>query len=59
MPIVNIGIWEGRSEEQKEKMIQGVTKAVCDAVGCPPETVIVVIDDIKKENWGVGGKQAK
>lgn len=59
MPIVNIGIWEGRSEEQKEKMIQGVTKAVCDSIGCPPETVIVVIDDIKKENWGAGGKQAK
>ena len=59
MPIVNIGIWEGRSIEQKEKLIQNVTKAVCDVVGCPPEAVIVVIEDIPKENWGQSGKQAK
>jgi 4-oxalocrotonate tautomerase family enzyme len=40
-------------------MIQQVTKAVCDSIGCPPETVIVVIEDIPKENWGQNGKQAK
>lgn len=29
-----------------------------DEEPCPPEAVIVVIDDIPKENWGEAGKQA-
>lgn len=51
-------MWKGRDEETKEKVIQNVTKALCDTIGCPPETVFVIIDDIPKENWGQAGKQA-
>ena len=58
MPIVRIGMWSGKDEAAKEKLIQNVTKTVCDTVKCPPEAVIVVIEDIPKENWGHGGKQA-
>jgi len=59
MPIINIDLWAGRSPEVKEKLIQQVTKSVIETVGCPPETVIVVIRDIPKENWGQSGIQAK
>jgi 4-oxalocrotonate tautomerase len=24
--------------------------------GCAPESVYIVIDDVKKENWGAGGQ---
>jgi len=58
MPIVNIGLWAGRDKETKKKLIQEVTKAVCEVVKCPPEAVIVVIQDIPKENWGQKGEQA-
>lgn len=58
MPIINIDLWAGRSTEVKDKLIQNVTKTVCDTVGCPPEAVIVVIRDIPKENWGQAGVQA-
>jgi len=58
MPIINIDLWAGRPAEIKDKLIQNVTKTVCDTVGCPPEAVIVVIRDIPKENWGQSGKQA-
>jgi len=58
MPIVNIDLWAGRSAEIKDKLIQNVTKTVCETVGCPPEAVIVVLRDIPKENWGQSGKQA-
>ena len=57
MPIINIDLWAGRSEEQKEKLIKNVTKTTCDTIGCPPESVIIVIRDIPKENWGQAGKQ--
>ncbi len=58
MPIVRIDMWKGRDEAIKEKLIQNLTKTVCDTVKCPPEAVTVVIEDIPKENWGHGGKQA-
>jgi len=58
MPIIRIELWAGRSPEIKDKLIQNVTKTVCETVGCPPEAVIVVIEDIPKENWGQAGKQA-
>ncbi|MCX6695351.1 MAG: 4-oxalocrotonate tautomerase [Candidatus Altiarchaeota archaeon] len=58
MPVVRIEMWAGRSKEQKKKLIEDVTKAVCDCIGCPPEAVHIVINDIPKENWGAGGKQS-
>jgi len=57
MPVVKIDMWSGRNEEQKEKIIQKVTGAIVESVGCPKEAVTVVIDDIPKENWGSGGEQ--
>ena len=58
MPIVKIEMWAGRDKETKNHLIQNVTKTVCDTIKCPPEAVIVVIEDIPKENWGQAGKQA-
>lgn len=58
MPIVKIEMWAGRDKDTKNKLIENVTRTVCDTVKCPPEAVIVVIDDIPKENWGQAGKQA-
>lgn len=58
MPIVRIEMWAGRPAETKKKLIENVTKTVCDTVGCPSEAVTVVITDIPKENWGQAGKPA-
>ena len=58
MPIVKIEMWSGRDAATKDKLIQNVTKTVCDTVKCPPEAVTVVIEDIPKENWGQAGVQA-
>ena len=58
MPVVQIGLWVGRDKEIKKKLIEKVTQAVCETVGCPASKVIVILDDIPKENWGEDGKQA-
>lgn len=55
MPIVKIEMWSGRDAAAKEKLIQNVTKTVCETISCPPEAVIVVIEDVPKENWGQAG----
>ncbi|MEM2930872.1 MAG: tautomerase family protein, partial [Thermoproteota archaeon] len=36
MPVVIVEMWEGRSEEQKEKLIKGVTRAF-EEIGVKPE----------------------
>ncbi len=57
MPIVRVEMWAGRTQEAKKKLIEELTKVVCQTIGCPPEAVIIVIEDIPKENWGQNGKQ--
>lgn len=58
MPFVTIDIWEGRTVEQKRKLIKAVTSAVAEAIGCPEEAVDIVIRDVPKINWATGGKLA-
>ena len=56
MPYINIKITrEGVSKEQKEKLIDGVTKLLSDVLNKKPATTFVVIDEVEMENWGIGG----
>jgi len=57
MPIVHVYMWSGVSRETKEKIIKGITK-VFEELGIPGHAVEVVILEVPKENWGVGGEQA-
>ena len=59
MPIVFVEMWEGRTIEQKKKMIQGITEAVTSSLpGLPPEHVQVILRDYPKHNWSRAGKVA-
>jgi len=56
MPYVNIKITrEGVTKEQKEQLIKGVTHLLKDVLGKPPNTTVVVIDEVDIDNWGMGG----
>lgn len=55
---MTIDIWAGRTREQKEKLIEKVTQAVNEATGAPPEHIHVIVREVDKANWGVGGKPA-
>lgn len=57
MPVVIVETWEGKSEEQKAKLIKGITKAFQD-IGVEPEMLHVIIHDVPKSNWGIRGVQA-
>ena len=59
MPFAQIHIMEGRTEEQKRAVIEKVTAALVEAVGAPIETVRVLITEVPKNQWGIGGKTAK
>jgi len=49
-------MWAGRDEESVKKIIETQTAAMCEAIGCPPEAVRVIVYQVPKSHWGVGGK---
>ncbi|MDH4458825.1 MAG: 4-oxalocrotonate tautomerase family protein [Nevskia sp.] len=59
MPIAHIHLIEGRSDAQKAAVIDKVTEALVEALGSPRETVRVLIQDVPKANWGIGGQTVK
>jgi 4-oxalocrotonate tautomerase len=59
MPIVQIHLMEGRDDARKEKLIELVTDAVVNALDAPRESVRVLLDEMPKAHFGIGGKSAK
>lgn len=57
MPVVHVYMWSGVSKEAKAKIVKGITR-VFEELGIPPHAVEVVIHEVPKENWGVGGELA-
>lgn len=55
MPIVRVEMWEGRTHAQKAELARLITEAVVKVARTTPEAIIVVFDDVAKENWAVGG----
>lgn len=57
LPVVIVEMWSGRTDEQKERLIRAVTKAF-EEVGVKREHLSIIIHDVPKSNWGIGGEQA-
>ncbi|MBM3308704.1 MAG: 4-oxalocrotonate tautomerase [Candidatus Altiarchaeales archaeon] len=58
MPVVRIELWEGRTLEQKDKLIKEVTHAVVKTLKIEPQHVIVILQEVSKDHWGVGGERS-
>lgn len=58
MPVVTVDMWEGRTPEQKEKLIKAITRAFAESLGTKPESLHIIIHDVPKINWGKNGEQA-
>lgn len=56
MPIVEIHLLEGRTVEQKRLLIAKVTQSLHEAIGAPSESVRVILHEMAKEHFGIGGK---
>jgi len=55
MPIIIANILEGRNNSKKKKLIENITKSVVDTLDVQPENVRVMINEIKKEHYGIAG----
>uniref|UniRef100_UPI000DD7AF51 tautomerase family protein n=1 Tax=Thermogemmatispora tikiterensis TaxID=1825093 RepID=UPI000DD7AF51 len=58
MLVLKVTIMEGRSEEQKERLIRLLSEAAGRELGYPVEEVRVIIYEVPKRNWGIGGRSA-
>ena len=55
MPLIQATIMEGRSQAQKEAFYQGVTQVVVETLNVRPEQVRVVLNEVPKTHWAIGG----
>lgn len=55
MPIINVDVWEGFSEEQKKEWINQLTEVSVKLLNIPPDKIVVVLRDIALHNWGQAG----
>ncbi len=58
MPIVEVKMWEGKSAEDKNRLIAAISNAFEDVLNVKSDHLHIVIVDIPKENWGSRGKSA-
>ncbi|ANZ33425.1 2-hydroxymuconate tautomerase [Staphylococcus carnosus] len=55
MPLVNIKLIEGRSDEQLKDLVKEVTDAVEKTTKADRNAISVVLEEMKPTHYGVGG----
>lgn len=56
MPVVTISMFEGRSDEAKQKIAKDVTESLVKNTGVDAHYIYVIFEDVATKNWAVGGK---
>ena len=51
MPHVIVKLWPGKSEQQKKKLAEEVTRAVMSTPNYGEESVSVGIEEVKPQDW--------
>lgn len=57
MPLVQVSVWEGFGKEKAQAVIKNITRVFVD-LGIPEQAVEVLIQEIPKTHWGIGGEPA-
>jgi len=55
MPTINVQMFEGRTLEQKRAFVKAVTEAAVSTLQCSPQSVDIIIQEVKKEDWATAG----
>jgi len=55
MPVVRAQFWSGASVETKNAIAASITDVLVQHLSCPPATVTVILEEIDKEDWFIGG----
>lgn len=55
MPVVQVTVWAGISEENKKKIVGGITRVI-EETGVPREAITIIIYEVPKTDWASGGQ---
>lgn len=55
MPLVEIHLLEGRTDEQKKALLTAVTAAVHDSIGAPLESIRVWVQEFTPKEYMISG----
>ena len=58
MPVITVHMWEGRTKEQKRELVETLTRETARIIRCNESDVHIILEDVRKDNWGLGGKLA-
>lgn len=58
MPIIQVNMLVGRTVEQKRKLVAGITNAVTESLGVQADQVRVMIHELGKDDYAIGGTTA-
>ncbi|UCD96407.1 MAG: tautomerase family protein [Candidatus Bathyarchaeota archaeon] len=58
MPVVIVEMWAGETEEDKARLIQGISRVFQEAINVKPDRLHIIIHEIPRNNWGFKGRQA-
>ena len=51
MPHVIVKLWPGKSEQQKTRLAEAITKDVMDILHYGEESVSVAMEEVKSQDW--------
>jgi 4-oxalocrotonate tautomerase len=51
MPHVIVKLWPGKSEQQKQRLVEGVTNAVTASLGYGETSVSVSLEEVAASDW--------
>ena len=55
MPFIHVNMFEGRTVDQKRKMVAAMTDAVVKSLEIKPEAVHIIIHELPKQNFSSAG----
>lgn len=55
MPMIRVEMFAGRTLEQKRALAKAMTEAFISTCGGTPQSIHIVIDEVAKSDWAIGG----
>jgi 4-oxalocrotonate tautomerase len=56
MPLIEVNMLQGRSDETKRKYASEMTRITCECLGVKPESVRIIFSEMPPENFAIAGK---
>lgn len=55
MPFINVKMLDGRTLDQKRRLVKALTDAIVEICETTPEATKVIIEEVPREHWASGG----